>query len=179
MSHRTVADDFRERSTTASADEERLLTLFRSSSWEDRSHLLYRLTRLHFVPFFAEHFSRELDARDSSYLHEELEEQLRLICPRHHLGSARTVFDETVLFNALWKSAWGDIAPVILGSDEHDGQRADELYQAVVAGCKEASQVGVDFQRMDALALIEDWREQSLQLVFSVRAEASSSQPSY
>lgn len=166
MCQRPVHDDLSEFSATTSVDEELLLTLYRRSSWEDRTATLFRLSRLHFTPFFAARFSREQDAQDSSYLHEELEQALRDLCPREHLGVLRVDLHEPY-FSLLWRGAWGDIAPVILGASEQDGQRADELFRAVQAHCEAVQRRLVGFERRDALALIEAWREDVLQALFS------------
>jgi hypothetical protein len=165
---RPAYDDLCQFSRTASVDEELLLTLYRQSSWEDRTATLFRLSRLYFAPFFAEHFSREQDARDTSYLHEELEQALRDLCPREHLGELCFSLIEPQL-SGLWISAWGEIAPVILGASEQDGQRADELYKAVQGHCAAERLPTIKFERVDALVLIEDWREATLQAMFSVR----------
>jgi hypothetical protein len=161
-------NDLGDFSRCASVDEERLLTLYRSSTWEDRTAMLFRLCRIHYAPFFAESFSRREDADDTSYLHEELESALRSICPREHFVELETTLHEPY-FSLLWKSAWGDIAPIILGASEQDGQRADELYKAVLAHCSHDWRRPVTFQRKHALALIEDWREAALQAIFSVQ----------
>ncbi len=170
----TVAEVLHERSTTESRDEELLLVLFRRLSVDDRSEVLFRLTRRQFAPFFADEFSEVRDAQDSTYLHEELEEKLRLLCPRERLRSVYPTFELGLLFKSLWQNAWGDIAPVVMGSDEQDGQRADELVRAVIS-CSRAAGGPRDpsFSRMDALRLIEDWREQVLECIFSQRAEGS------
>lgn len=166
MSQRPAHDDLCEFSQTTSVDEELLLTLYRRSSWEDRTATLLRIGRLSFAPFFAEDFSREQDSQDS-YLHEELEQALRNLCPREHLGELGLSLVEPQ-FSGLWISAWDDIAPVILGAREQDGQRADELFSAVQAHCLAERLQHVRFERMDALALIEAWREATLQAIFSV-----------
>lgn len=168
-SERPAREELCERMETATADEGRLLVLYRRAMREDRTAILFRLTRLQFSPFFAEHFSRERDAEDSSYLHEELEQALRLLCPRWHLGELDPQLIEPQ-FSSIWRSAWGDIAPVILGDSEQDGQRADELYRAVQEHCMAEGVRSCRFERASALALIEDWREAVLQAVFSAEA---------
>jgi hypothetical protein len=170
MRQRPVHEDLGEFSATTSVDEELLLTLYRRSSWEDRTATLFRLCRLHFAPFFEAHFNREQDARDSSYLHEELEQALRDLCPREYLGDLDLNPVEPQ-FSGLWISAWGDIAPVILGASEQDGQRADELFKAVQAHCEAEQRRLVRFERRDALELIDAWREAALQALFSAREE--------
>lgn len=167
MPQRPAHHDLSQFSRTTSVDEELLLTLYRRSSWKDRTATLFRLSRLHFATFFAEDFSRERDAHDSSYLHEELEQALRDLCPREQLGELGLRLVEPQ-FSGLWISAWGDIAPVILGASEQDGQRADELFKAVQGHCEAEQRRLVGFERRDALALIEAWREAALQALFSV-----------
>ncbi len=166
MRQRPAHDDLSQFSRTTSVDEELLLTLYRRSSWEDRTATLFRLSRLHFAPFFAAHFSREQDAKDSSYLDEEIEQALRNLCPREHLGDLLFDLCEPY-FSILWRSAWGDIAPVILGASEQDGQRADELFKAVQGHCEAEQRRLVGIERRDALTLIEAWREAALQALFS------------
>lgn len=168
MHQRPVHDDLSQFSRTTSVDEELLLTLYRRSSWQDRTAMLFKLSRLQFAPFFAENFNREQDAHDSGYLHEELEQALRALCPREQLGELGLSLVEPQ-FSGLWTSAWGDIAPVILGASEQDGQRADELFRAVQGHCDAERRRLVGFERGDALALIEAWREAALQALFSVR----------
>ena len=86
MRQRPAHDDLSQFSRTTSVDEELLLTLYRRSSWEDRTATLFRLSRLHFAPFFAAHFSREQDAKDSSYLDEEIEQRKMTQPPRKASG---------------------------------------------------------------------------------------------
>ena len=154
-----------------SPDEERLLILYRDASAEERSEYLYRITRQRFVPWFAEHFDKQRDASDSSYLHEELEQQLRLICPRQILGP---FWSEEPHCIALWSEAWGSIAPVILGPAERDGQQADALYNTALClwdsvGDGPHRRQAMCFTRSKALAFIEAWREEVFALIF--RAE--------
>ena len=154
-----------------SPDEERLLNMYRDSSAEDRSEYLYRLTRQRFMPWFAEHFGKQRDARDSSYLHEELEQELRVICPRDMLGR---FWSEEPHCLALWSAAWGCIAPVILGPAERDGQQADALYNTALrlwdsVGDGPHRREAMCFTRSKALAFIEAWREEVFSRIF--RAE--------
>ncbi len=154
-----------------SPDEERLLNLYRDSCQEDRSQFLYRITRRRFAPYFAESFDKERDAADPSYLHEELEQQLRTICPRDLLGE---FLGEEPHCWELWATAWGSVAPVILGAAEQDGWRADELYNAAIRlwdmlGDGPHCRKPMKFKRKDALAFIEAWREAALELAFSHR----------
>ncbi len=172
QSERPGHEDLCEPMETANADEARLLVLYRRAAREDRTAFLFKLTRLHFAPFFAESFSRLQDARDPSYLHEELEQSLRLLCPRWHLGELDPLLVEPQ-FSSVWRSAWGDIAPVILGDSEQDGQRADELHRAVHRHLAAEGLSHIRFERAAALALIEDWREAVLQAVFSPEATES------
>lgn len=162
---RSIARDLMEFSRTASPDEERLLELYRRSPGAVRCQLLTGLSRLHLCPFF--HPDGRKDDRvlfDWTHLHEETEEALRDLCPKHHLGEVCLAFDSLAI---LWRSAWGDIAPVILGLSCHDGQRADELYEAVLKHCAAEWRGDVRFTRHDALALIEEWREAALQHIFA------------
>jgi hypothetical protein len=153
-------------SKTESSDEERLLQLFRRLPWKKRSEVLYGVTRRCSAEWFAECFDDAEDARDSVYLQEELEEYLRCICPRERLGPLWDAI-QGVYFESLWISAWGRIAPVILGASDHDGQRADELFAAIVRHCSEERIDLGGFDRRDALDLIGAWREEVLQRAFS------------
>ena len=155
-----------------SPDEDRLLSIYRIFSFEDRTDFLYRITRRHFVPYFAGSFDSTRDAKDPSYLHEELESALRTIMPKEILGELYDTFVYPQL-ELLWTSAWGGIAPVILGATERDGQRADELYAALAEHWGTLSvrwDTGRDrpmpFDRKDALALIEAWRKTLLDCGF-------------
>jgi hypothetical protein len=153
-------------STTASPDEERLLQLYRRLPLENQTEILYRVTRRCLADYFTVRFDDVMDSEDSVYGQEELEDYLRGICPMECLGGLWEVFDGTY-FECLWVSAWGRIAPVILGASEQDGQRADELFRAVNTHCAELRLDLRGFQRGDALRLIESWREQALQNAFS------------
>jgi peptide subunit release factor RF-3 len=168
MNNASVQADLETFSSCSSPDEERLLSLYRASPWEDKTQFLYKITRLRFSPYFAEVFNKQADARDPTYLHEELEQALREICPREALWEIGV---EDFYIPSIFISAWGGIAPVILGATEKDGQRADELYRAILGHCDEVqrnrlSKNAVAFKRQDALKLIEDWREAALKLVF-------------
>lgn len=150
-------------------DEERLLQLFRNCSVKERSKILYRLTKLQFAEQFAADFQgNELPVSLSDpndYLSEELEQSLKDIVPNEILDRQRIFISEPQL-SGLWEIAWGRLAPVILGSTEQDGQRADELFSAISAHCIDENRSG-NFRRRDALELIERWRESALQLAFA------------
>jgi hypothetical protein len=151
-----------------SPDEERLLNLYRDSCQEDRNQFLYHITRRRFAPFFAEQFDKTRDAVDPTYLEEELEQELRIICPSEYLGE---FLSEEPHRLELLTAAWGRVAPVILGASEQDGQRADELYNTAIRlwdmlGNSPCRRMPMKLSRKDALAFIEAWREAVLELVF-------------
>jgi len=168
-----VQADLRTFSTRASPDEERLLAHYRASSWEDRTELLYRIARLRYAPCFAENFNKKYDADDSTYLHEELEQELREQFPRQLNSAIAQIYEYLTaqqfagIFEGLVTSGWPSIARVILGATEQDGQRADELYSAICSASKSAF-IGdpPNFSRRDTLELIEVWREGVLQMLF-------------
>ena len=165
MPKRPAYDDICEFSRCTNADEERLLRLYRAAPWEERTTFLYRSSRIRFGPFFSTDYNSMRDTENPTALHEDLETALRSICPREHFGEIDIIL-EPPYFKSLFSSAWVDIAPVILGAADQDGQRADELYRAVVDHCYAIWQRPVTFQRKDALELIEDWREAALQTLF-------------
>ena len=170
MSKFPVHDDLMQFSKTASSDEERLLQLYRNCSESERNEILYRVTRRRFGPRFGAWAQANSDkvqfADDSSHLYEELEEGLRDICPTELLKELGTILNDQQ-FNGLWQGAWDSIALVILGTSEHDGRRADELYREVT---DVASHLGMhkdfNFSRRDALELLETWREAALERAF-------------
>ncbi len=154
-----------------SPDEERLIELFRDCTTDDRSEFLFQLTRYRYSPYFAEDFDKEADRRDSTYLYEELEQQLLLNCPVQVLGE---FFSEAPHIQHLFSSAWGRIAPVILGGSERDGQNADALFNTAIGiwdsiGDGPHRRRRMDFSRLDALRLIEEWREEVMSLIFRNR----------
>lgn len=152
-------------SLTQSADEERLLQLYRDLSVEDRSRIIFKVTRLRFAPYFAEHFNPARDEQDASYLYEELEESVLLALPEDCLFELRERL-HPIQFRSLFNSAWGSMATVILGTSEEDGQRADSLFSVVQEVLKTELRGHLSFSRQEALDVIEKWREAVLQLVF-------------
>ncbi len=154
-----------------SPDEERLIEMFRDCATDDRSELLYRFTRLRFAPCFAVNFDKSRDQQDPTYLHSELEDELLLICPRHLLGE---YFSDSPHLETLFDSAWGPIAPVILGTSEKDGHRADQLFNAAISiwdwvGDGPHRRSPLKFSRVNALLLIDTWRNSVLERVFTNR----------
>lgn len=166
MSDFPVQADLCDFSMTVTPDEERLLAHYRASPWEDRTELLYRIARLRYAPCFADDFNKKCDAADSTYLHEELEQELRDEFPRQLNSAVAQIYECLTeqqfagIFEGLANSGWPSIARVILGASEQDGQRADELYGAIRSAIQ--SEFRGDpptFSRKDTLALIEAWRE--------------------
>jgi len=173
MSDFPVQADLCNFSKTRTPDEERLLAHYRASPWEDRTELLYRIARLRYAPCFAECFNRVSDARDQTYLHYELEQELKDEFPKHLNSSIAQIYDGLTeqqfsgIFEGLVTSGWPSIARVILGATEQDGRRADELYSAILGSCQSAYMGNPPiFSRRDALELIEVWREAVLQKLF-------------
>jgi hypothetical protein len=164
-----------------SPDEERLLQHYRDSPWKDRTELLYRIARLRYVPCFATRFDSDSDARDETYLHAELEDELLLQFPRELSSPIAELYDVFTraqvfggIFQALEMSGWGSIARVILGATEQDGQRADELYSEIHSVSQSVcSREPPKFSRRDALELIEAWREGVLQQLFQFQHDRS------
>lgn len=151
-----------------SPDEERLLNLYRDGNEEDRNLWIYRITRRRLTDMFASDFDDARDAQDTSYMHEELEQWLREICPVHLLGD---YLYEEPHFSALVGTAWGGAGRVLLGSSERDGQRADELFNSAVRlwdtiGRGPADRSPLKFDRKAALAFLEVWRESALAFAF-------------
>jgi hypothetical protein len=178
MRQRPIQDDLMMFSRTETSDEQRLLTHYRDSPWEDRTELLYRIARLRFAPSFAESFDRDSDACDSTYLHEELEQELREQFPRDFNSAIAQIYDCLTnqqfagIFQDLENSGWPSIARVILGGSEQDGRRADELYEVIHNASKSVFRCAPpNFSRRDTLELIEVWREQVLQKLFRYQCD--------
>jgi hypothetical protein len=151
-----------------SPDEERLLNLYRDASEEERSSWLYRITRRRLAHMFAVDFDDECDAQDTTYLYEELEQWLQAICPKHLLGE---YLSEEPHFETLVDTAWGSTARVLLGPVDHDGQRADDLFNAAVRlwdmiGRSPGSRSPLTLDRKTALTFLETWRETALQYAY-------------
>ena len=151
-----------------SPDEQRLLDIYRILPDLEQDDLLFRTTRQRLLPYLAADFDVEQDRRDETYLHEELEQWLREICPRTMLGD---YLCEEPHFSALIGTAWDGAGRVLLGVSEHDGQRADELLDAALRlWDMVAPHPGIGrqlkFDRKAALAFIEAWREEVFAAVF-------------
>jgi hypothetical protein len=170
MSKIPVQNDLMQFSKTESADEERLLQLYRNCSDSERNEILYRVTRLRFAPSFgawAQSNGYVVNLSDADeHLHEELEEGLRDICPRELLREVGAAMTDQQ-FNGFWQGAWGSIAPVIFGTSERDGQMADKLYAEVAGTAPSVWRGKFQFSRREALELIETWREAALQRAFT------------
>ena len=156
-----------------SPDEMRLLDLYRDGSEQMRDEWLYSITRRHLVHIFAENFEDARDGKDTTYLHEELEQWLREICPFHRLGS---FYGEEPQCSALVATAWGAAGRVVLGSSAHDGQRADELCHAAVrlwdaVGDAPERRQPLRLDRKGALTFLEAWREEALSFAFNADEE--------
>jgi hypothetical protein len=150
----------------ANNDEERLLVLYRDCAPEQRTEVLFRLTRLRFAPWFEPPNERAGLCDSNSHLYEELEQSLRDIYPMEILERLQISIVEPQI-NGLWTNAWGSIAKVMLGPSENDGQYADSLYAIVREYCQ-SQRLGdlSKFGRGDALELIEVWRENVLANLF-------------
>jgi hypothetical protein len=151
-----------------SPDEERLLNLYRDAGEGEQDKLLYRITRRRLTHMFTSEFDEECDARDSTYLEEELAQWLREICPFHLLGE---YLSDEPHRSTLVAAAWGSAAHVLLGSSKRDGQRADELFNAAVRLCDMIGQgpghrAPLIFDRKAALAFTEQWRADALKHAF-------------
>ena len=164
MNDQPVQRDLNVYTQTESPDEERLLTLFRRCTLEQRSEILCRLTRLQFAPFFT---CTKVGLGDpEEHLYEELEQSLRDLYPKAVLEKLRTSIQEPQL-SGVWIDAWGRIAPVLFGITDRDGRHADALYLALREYCESQGRGRLEnFMRRDALELIEVWRETALQALF-------------
>lgn len=157
-----------------SPDEERLLNLYRDFGERERDHWLYRLTRRKLVHMVPESFDTK-DLRGAIYIEEELEQWLGEICPAEHLGD---FYCDDCDRCELIGRAWGPAAPVVLGTSEHDGQRADELFNTAVQlwdsiGNPPGKRPPLNFSRSDALKFLEAWREAALKHAFTKEPEAN------
>jgi hypothetical protein len=170
MSKFPVQDDLLQFSTTANSDEERLLVLYRQCSFEERTELLYRITRLKIADWFTGRTGKVHFCDTDVDRPRELEESLKDIYPIEVLERLQISIHEPQL-SSIWSDAWGEIAPVILGSTERDGHHADALYLSVRDYCQSQRRGDMSkFSRRDALELIETWRESALQILFTVSA---------
>ncbi len=116
----------------------------------------------------AEDFDDARDAGDPSYIHGDLEQWLREICPRYVLGEYYC--DEPQL-STLLSTAWKSAARVLLGTSERDGQRADELFNSAVrlwdmVGNGPKYRPPLTLDRKAALTFLEAWREAALSCAF-------------
>jgi hypothetical protein len=155
-----------------SLDEERLLNLYRCMSQDERQTCLFRLSRQHYLPWFADEYDSQRDAVDSSYLIQELEDQLFLLAPWWLLGE---FLGEEPHRGALVRTAWGYAAPVLLGVTESDGFRADQLFNSAIRswdslGKGPSLRAPMDFTRQKALLFLETWREEVLGQLFTRRS---------
>lgn len=156
-----------------SPDEERLIYLYRDAPAQQRDEWLYRITRRRLAWMVTVSFDEARDVADSTYLHEELEQWLREICPWTHLGN---FFCDEPQRSTLIHSAWGAAGRVLLGSCERDGERADQLINAAVAlwdmvGNGPGLRAPMDLTRAGALAFLEEWRREALSFAFRAEEE--------
>jgi hypothetical protein len=152
-----------------SADEERLLNLYRRMSQDERHTCLFRLSRQRYLPWFADEFDPQRDAVDSTYLIQELEDQLFLQAPWWLLGE---FLGEEPHRSELVRTAWGNAAPVLLGVTESDGFKADKLFNSAVRlwdclGDGPSRRASMDFTRQKALVFLEKWREEIMIQLFA------------
>ncbi|MNC21698.1 hypothetical protein D3C76_1069410 [compost metagenome] len=152
-----------------SPDEERVLNLYRNISPDERQMYLFRLSRQLYLPWFADEYDPERDAVDSTYLVDELEQQLFLLAPWWLLGE---FLGDEPHRSALVQTAWNYAAPVLLGVAENDGFRADQLFNSAIGlwDCMDdgPSRRGpLDFTRQKALVFLEKWREEVLHQLFT------------
>lgn len=152
-----------------SPDEERLLNLYRNLSQNERQTCLFRLSRQFYLPWFADEYNPQRDAVDSTYLIQELEDQLFLQAPWWLLGE---FLGEEPHRRELVRTAWSYAAPVLLGVTENDGLRADQLFNSAVRlwdclGDGPSRRASMDFTRQKALVFLEKWREEIMLQLFT------------
>jgi|GEM_PF-6144046 len=152
-----------------STDEERLLNLYRRMSQDERHTCLFRLSRQRYLSWFADEFDPQRDAADSTYLIQELEDQLFLQAPWWLLGE---FLGEEPHRSELVRTAWSYAAPVLLGVTENDGLRADQLFNSAVRlwdslGDGPPRRAPMDFTRQKALVFLEKWRKEIMLQLFA------------
>lgn len=151
-----------------SPDEERLLSIYRRFPLEQRQQYLFRLCRQGYLPWITAEYDEKQDAVDTSYLEQELEDQLYLMAPWPMLGE---FFGDEPHRLELMGTAWGRVGPVILGVSEQDGLRADQLFNSAVRlwdalGAGPGWRTPLAISRQNALAFIEAWREAVIEQLF-------------
>ncbi|EPL60213.1 hypothetical protein B382_22470 [Stutzerimonas stutzeri B1SMN1] len=151
-----------------SPDEERLLNLYRRASQAQRQQHLFRLCRQRYLPWITAEYDERQDALDTSYLEQELEDQLLLVAPWPMLGE---FYGDEPHRLELLATAWGRVGPVILGISEQDGLRADQLFNSAIRlwdalGAAPGRRAPLRVDRRDALAFIEAWREAVIEQLF-------------
>lgn len=149
-------------------DEERLLNLYSRAPLEQRQQYLFSLCRHRYLPWITAEYDEKQDAIDTSYLEQELEDQLLLMAPWPMLGE---FFGDEPHRLELVGNAWGRGAPVILGVSEQDGLRADQLFNSAIRlwdalGAAPGRRAALRLTRQDALGFIEAWREAVIEQLF-------------
>lgn len=152
-----------------SPDEERLLNLYRGMSQSERQTCLFHLSRQRYLPWFADEYDSQRDAVNSTYLIDELEQQLFLQAPWWLLGE---FLGEEPHRSKLVRTAWSYAAPVLLGVTENDGVRADQLFNSAVQlwdclGDGPSRRKPMDFTRQKSLTFLEEWREEVMRQLFT------------
>ena len=152
-----------------SPDEDRLLNLYRSMLQDERQTCLFSLSRQRYLPWFADEYDPLRGAVDSTYLIQELEDQLFLQAPWWLFGE---FLGEEPHRRELVRTAWSYVAPVLLGVTENDGLRADQLFNSAVRlwdclGDGPSRRAPMDFTRQKALVFLEKWREEIMLQLFA------------